>query len=120
MGVDAGILMRTKFVREAREQLRQRLLLHREQLEQHQPGEDPISLWHVPRKADAAALLEAEQHVALDHLRANVLEPHAGLDQLQSILRAHLIDHRRGSKSFYNPASFLAIHDKMVEKQTND
>ena len=74
----------------------------------------------MPGKTDAAALLEAQQHPALEHFTGDIFEADRGLDQLEPVRRAHLVHHRRRGQRFHNPAPALSVHDKMMQQQTNE
>ena len=79
-----------------------------------------VAFGNVPGKTDAAAFLSAEQYVALEHLRANIFEPDAGLDQRQAMRRAHLVHHRSGRERLDHPPPALSIYNQMMQQQAND
>ena len=48
------------------------------------------------------------------------LKPTPGLDQRQTVNRAHLVHHRRGRERFDDTSAALAIHDEMMQQQADD
>ncbi len=71
------------------------------------------------RETDAAAFLRREQHAALEHFGAKILETHAGLDERQIIRRAHFVQHRSRRQRFHDASPALAIHNVVMQQQAN-
>ena len=119
MRVNAAVTEGAKLFFQAGHELVDGFLLCGEHFQQHQPRENSVALGHVAGKTDATALLRAEQHIALEHFRADVFEADAGLDHFQAVVRAHLVHHGGGGERLDDPSPALAVHDEMMQQQAN-
>ena len=77
---------------------------------------------YMPGEADAAALLEAQQHIALEHFLANVFET-GSLVSGEGIARGAGTSHRpwkRGGERFHRPAlPLLRFSDDVPKQEAN-
>ena len=120
MRVEPIIPMRAELSFQFGQELIERVFFRGQQLEQSQAGKDTVALRDVSRETDAAALLEAHQHVALLHLGADVFEADTGLEQFQPMRLTDAIDHRGGRQRLDHAATLASIDDVVMKQQAND
>ena len=99
--VHAVVIVGPEFAAELLDQLAQGAAPLGDHLGQQQGVQKAVALRQVSLDADAPALFAADQHVARQHVLADVLEADGCDVERETVFAGELVDHRGGRKGFH-------------------
>ena len=120
MEVVAGVVERAELVLQLLDEFREPPLARHHHLHDRQPDVDTIALGHVPLHRDPARLLAADEHVAVDDLRRDVLEPDRRRLDREAVVLAHPVEHVRGREGLDDSAVEPLLFVEVLHKERED
>ena len=118
--VDAAVLHRAGDRDQVVDELAEALAALPHHLGEHERHEQAVALAHVRGHADAAGLLAADEHVALDHLLVDPLEADGRGRDLEAEVAREAVDEHRGRERLDDAAGLALVLDEVPGDEADD